>query len=35
MKHSYFSNNFIICLQSILSVVKVIFELFVVANVYA
>ena len=39
MKHSYFSIYFIICLSSFFSVVKVIFELFVVCqniiNVYA
>ena len=28
MKHSYFSNDFIICLQSIFSAVEIIIELF-------
>ena len=32
MKHSYFSNYLMICLQSIFSVVKIIFELFVVCQ---
>ena len=32
MKHSYFSNYFIICLQSIFSVVEIIIELFVVCQ---
>ena len=31
-KHSYFSNYFIICLPSILSIVEVIIELFVVCQ---
>ena len=30
MKHSYFSNYFILCLPSIFSVVEIIIELFVV-----
>ena len=29
MKHSYFSNYFIVCLQSIFSVAEIIIELFV------
>ena len=33
MKHSYFSNYFIICLPSLFSVVKVIIELFVCQNI--
>ena len=33
MKHSYFSNYFIICLPSLFSVVKVIIELFVYQNI--
>ena len=32
MKHSYFSNYFIICLPSIFSVVEIIIELFVVCQ---
>ena len=32
MKHSYFSNYFIICLQSILLLLKIIIELFVVCQ---
>ena len=32
MKHSYFSNYFIICLQSIFSVVEIVIELFVVCQ---
>ena len=32
IKHSYFSNYFIICLQSIFSVVEIIIELFVVCQ---
>ena len=33
MKHSHFSNYFIICLQSIFSIVEIIIELFVVAKI--
>ena len=32
LKHSYFSNYFIICLPSIFSVVEIIIELFVVCQ---
>ena len=32
MKHSYFSNHFMVCLQSIFSVVEIIIELFVVCQ---
>ena len=34
MKHSYFSNDFIICLQSIFSVVEITIELLLFANNY-
>ena len=32
MKHSYFSNHFITCLQSIFSVVEILIELYVVCQ---
>ena len=32
MKHSYFSNYFIVCLQSFFSVAEIIIELFVVCQ---
>ena len=34
MKHSYFTNYFIICLPSFFSIIKVIIELFVVNIIY-